>query len=146
MKNTTSTIEGMLRSQGWAHDPSEGFITFVGGLWRRGASFGFIAAPHLVNRNGFVHGGMLMTFVDRAFGMTARTYAGAEKGATISLNHQFMTPMKMGTFAEIEPKVVRQTAKLAFVEGTVLCEGAPIVSAQGVWRLMTAAKLPSPGQ
>lgn len=128
-----------LEHQGWTHDPSEGFIALLGGLWHReveGArEIGLLARAEHANRNGTVHGGMLMSFVDRAFGMTARMAAGAPRGATVSLTHQFLAPMHPGQFAWVAPRVVRMTPRLAFIEGTVICEGEPLVMAQGVWRL-----------
>ncbi|MFC7705457.1 PaaI family thioesterase [Plastorhodobacter daqingensis] len=144
MDKTADRAELRLREEGWRHDPADGFIAHVGGLWRRGASFGLLATPHLVNRNGYVHGGMLMTFVDRAFGETSRVAAGAARGATVSLTHQFMAPMRIGSFAELDPKVVRLTGRMAFLEGTVICEGVPVVSAQGVWRLTHSTDTPPP--
>lgn len=132
-------IAAHLRVTGWAHDPSDGFIAYLGGVWwREGASgpvYGFLAGSQAVNRNGFVHGGMMMSFVDRVFGLTARRVSGAPRGATVSLNHQFMTPMKIGAFAELEPRVIRLTPRMAFLDGTLVCGDQPVVSAQGVWRL-----------
>jgi len=128
-----------LAAEGWRHDPSEGLIAFLGGLWLRDTTglreFGLLPAPHHANRNGTVHGGMLMTFVDRAFGMTARLTSGAARGATISLSHQFVAPLQIGSFATVTPRIVKLTTRMAFVEGTVWAGDAPILQAQGVWRL-----------
>lgn len=130
--------DDLLRA-GWRHDPSEGLIAYLGGLWLREDGglrrFGLLPAPHHANRNGMVHGGMLMTFVDRAFGMTARLTSGASRGATISLSTQFVAPLRIGAFATVEPRVVKLTGRMAFVEGTVFAEGEAILQAQGVWRL-----------
>lgn len=129
--------------QGWIHDPSEGFIALLGGLWHREVDgvreIGLLAQPEHANRNGTVHGGMLMSFVDRAFGMTARLAAGAPRGATVSLNNQFLAPMHPGQFAWIAPRVVRMTLRLAFIEGTVICDDEPLVMSQGVWRIARRA-------
>lgn len=128
-----------LVQDGWVHDPSEGLIAFLGGLWIRDVAgrrtFGLLPQPHHANRNGVVHGGMLMTFVDRAFGMTARLTSGAPRGATISLSHQFVAPLQIGSFATVEPKIVKLTTRMAFVEGTVMAGDEPVMQAQGVWRL-----------
>ena len=132
-------LQQKLRDAGWLYDPADGFITLVGGLWRRqhgeGLEFGFIAGQDHANRNGMVHGGMLMTFVDRAFGMSSRLASGAPRAATISLNHQFMAPMQIGEFARVVPNVVKLTTRMAFVEGTVMRDDTALMGAQGVWRL-----------
>ena len=61
-----------LENAGWYLEPDDGFIGHVGGLWRRNVAgvgqVAFIAQEIHANRNGVVHGGMLMTFVDRALG------------------------------------------------------------------------------
>ncbi|WP_221930816.1 PaaI family thioesterase [Telmatospirillum sp. J64-1] len=129
-------------TQGWTHTPSEGFLAHVGGLWERNvdgqAEFGFLAEEMHANRNGVVHGGMLMTFIDRAFGQTARLASGAPRAATINLNTSFMMPMRIGSFATLRPKVVKLTKRLAFMEGTVICGDDVLTSAQGVWRLASS--------
>lgn len=62
-------------AQGWEPHTDTGFIGLVGPLWIRqeenGRRYGFIAEPKHHNYRGTVQGGMLMTFVDRALGMTA---------------------------------------------------------------------------
>lgn len=127
-----------LTGEGWTLDPDDGFIGHVGKLWRRkeadGPVFAFVATPIHANRNGMVHGGMLMTFVDRAFGQAARAATGAVRGATISLSHQFLAPMHLGRRAEVRPRLIRATSRLAFMEGTVTVDGTPVLSAHGVWR------------
>jgi acyl-coenzyme A thioesterase PaaI-like protein len=135
-----------LTTDGWIHNPHEGFIELVGGLWERqqGESFqfGFLAAPAHQNRNGVVHGGMLMTFADRALGLTARRTSGAVRSATIQLSVQFLSPMRIGDFASIEPQALRLTKTIAFMSGAIRVRGETVASANGVWRLRreTAAR------
>ena len=132
---------------GWTHDPMDGLLRHLGGLWVRRiegqigghsagqTEFGFVATDIHANRNGVVHGGMLMTFIDRVFGQTARDAGQAQRGATINLNVSFLAPMQLGSFATLCPRVTRVTGRMAFVEGTVLCDGAALATAQGVWRI-----------
>jgi acyl-coenzyme A thioesterase PaaI-like protein len=132
-------MEKKLLAQNWTLDPMDGFLHHVGGLWVRQTTgqdeFGFWAQDIHANRNGVVHGGMLMTFIDRAFGQVARLRAGAPRGSTVNLSVNFTAPMQLGQFASLTPKVTHVTARTAFMEGTVFCDGAVIASAQGVWRL-----------
>ncbi|MGD9507295.1 MAG: PaaI family thioesterase [Geminicoccaceae bacterium] len=121
----------------------EGFIALIGGLWSRDRGghkeYGFLARSDHRNRNGAVHGGMLMTFADRALGMTARSASGASRSSTVSLTVQFMKPMQIGEFAAMRPGIQRLTRSMAFMAGEVLCHGETIASAQGVWRLARSA-------
>lgn len=136
-------MENELRKAGWCLDPDDGFIGHVGGLWRRSldgtSAFAFVAQGFHVNRNGVVHGGMLMTFIDRAMGQTARLAAGATRGATISLAHHFLAPVRIGDLVEITPEVTRMTNRMVFLTGTACVGGDPVVSAQGVWRVSHGA-------
>ncbi len=99
----------------------------------------FIARDFHANRNGVVHGGMLMTFIDRAMGQRARKVTGAPRGATVSLTHQFLAPVHIGDLVEMTPQVVRKTSKMVFLTGTAHVAGEPVVSAQGVWRVTFSA-------
>ncbi len=132
-------MENNLKNDGWVLDPDDGFVGHVGGLWRRATNgetqFAFIAKDFHANRNGVVHGGMTMTFVDRAMGQTARTVSGAIRGATISLTHQFLAPVRIGDLVVMTPEVTKMTSRMVFLTGTAFVGEAPVVSAQGVWRV-----------
>lgn len=132
-------MENKLKNDGWILDHDDGFVGHVGGLWRRvtngEAQFAFIAKAFHANRNGVVHGGMTMTFVDRAMGQTARTLSGAVRGATISLTHQFLAPVRIGDLVVMTPQVTKMTPRMVFLTGTAFVGDAPVISAQGVWRV-----------
>lgn len=136
-------MENRLENDGWVLDPDDGFVGHVGGLWRRitngDAQFAFIAKDFHSNRNGVVHGGMTMTFIDRAMGQTARTVTGADRGATISLTHQFLAPVRIGDLVTMTPLVTKTTSRMVFLTGTACVGDAPVVSATGVWRVSHTA-------
>lgn len=135
-------MQDRLRAEGWHHEAHEGMIRHLGGLWHRrhheGIATGFLAAPCHTNRNGVVHGGMLMTVLDRAFGVMAREASGAPRSATISLSHQFLRPLRIGEFAWVAPRVLQLTGRMCFLEGALVTDEGPVVQAQGVWRLIKA--------
>lgn len=97
-----------IRESGWTHESGEGFLALVGGYWiqetRGQFCFGFRSSNIHRNRNDIVHGGMLMTFVDRAMGQTARPVTGAMRSATITMNASFLVPMKL----DEPPRVYRR--------------------------------------
>lgn len=128
-----------MKDAGWRLDPDEGFIGHVGGLWRRDidghVQLAFVAQTFHANRNGVVHGGMLMTFTDRALGQTARLATGASSGATISLNYQFLAPVRIGDVVEITPQIVKVTRRMVFMSGTATVGDTPVISAQGIFRM-----------
>lgn len=132
-------MEHDLLDAGWTLTPDEGFIGHVGGVWHRivdgRSQFAFIARSIHANRNGAVHGGMLMSFADRALGQTARVSAGAVRGATVSLNHQFLAPVKIGDLVEMTPDVTKITSRMVFMSAIASVADTPVLSAQGVWRI-----------
>ena len=67
------------------------------------------------NRRGLVQGGVLMTFADRACGMTARYVSGKTKLATVQLDTHFVEAGKIGEILISQPRVVRSTRSLIFV-------------------------------
>lgn len=78
---------------------------------------------------------MLMTFVDRAFGMTARLTSGVPRDATVSMLHQFVAPLQIGSFAMVKAKDREANHTDSLCEGTVYSGDEPILQAHGVWRL-----------
>jgi acyl-coenzyme A thioesterase PaaI-like protein len=128
-----------LTSAGWTMDPDDGFVGHVGGIWRREidgqAQYAFIARQFHANRNGVVHGGMLMTFMDRVLGQTARRTAGAVRGATVNLNSQFLAPAKIDDLVILIPKITSVTSRMVFATGTACVRDVPVVSCQGVYRI-----------
>lgn len=128
-----------LLAAGFRLQPDDGFVGHAGGLWQRTidrqVQFAFVATEIHTNRNGLVHGGMLMTFMDRALGQTAREATGAVRGATVSLTHQFLAPVRINDIVKLTPQVTSKTGRMVFMTGTALIGDVPVVSAQGVWRM-----------
>jgi len=132
-------MEHELVSLGWRLETDVGFVGHVGGFWHRDIDgqmqIAFIAQPYHANRNGVAHGGMLMTFTDRALGQVARLKTKATRGATISLTQHFLAPVRVGEFVEIRPDITKVTTHMVFISGTAYVNGDPVISAQGVFRV-----------
>jgi uncharacterized protein (TIGR00369 family) len=117
---------------------AEGFVELVGPFFEHEADDGvgryrFLAEPKHRNRNGFVQGGMLMTFADRAMGAFARRNDPERVHATAQLNVQFVRPAKIGADVHIEVRIVRETRKLVFSEAVITAEGEIVATASGIW-------------
>ena len=96
----------------WETLEDEGFIGLVGPIYRgrqtgQECCFRFVAQPKHRNRGGFVQGGMLMTFADRALGATARGADLDRIQATMQFDMHFIRPVKIGESVEIRCKVVQ---------------------------------------
>lgn len=125
---------------GWEILPDRGFIDLVGPLWIReqsgGRSYGFLAEPKHVNRIGVVQGGMLMTFADRAMGLSAWEAMAQRPCVTVQFDAQFVTSARIGEFVEAQCEVVRRARTLVFMRGTLLADSRVVATASGVWKLL----------
>lgn len=130
-------------ADGWAPIPDKGFIAMVGPIWTKVVEgrrrFGLLAEPRHSNLVGVVQGGMVMTFGDRGLGMLAWEAAGVPL-VTISYEHQFVGPARIGSFLELEGEVVRSTSSLVFLHGLVTSPSGPVASCQGTWKILPHKK------
>jgi uncharacterized protein (TIGR00369 family) len=124
----------------WLEMEDPGFIGLIGPIFYRPLAggmgrFRFLGEPKHQNRNGVVHGGMLMAFADRSLGFTARQNAPDRKQATIQLDVHFIRPARIGQTIDMECRIVRETRSLAFVDGVLTVDGETIATARGVWKI-----------
>lgn len=125
-------------AHGWAPVADDGFIDHVGPLFvrARDGAYAFRAERKHANLIGVVHGGMLMSFADRALGETAMRAADGANCVTIQLEMKFIDVGRLGGWLEVRPQVVKRTGSLVFMRGDV-CDGARLVaSADGVWKIL----------
>ena len=84
----------ILQAEGWTVMDDDGFINYVGPLWRRMngefPEYAIVGQEKHRNRRGVVQGGLLMTLADRTCGMTARLLTGTEHTATVQMDTQFV--------------------------------------------------------
>jgi uncharacterized protein (TIGR00369 family) len=125
-------------ANGWVKmDESDNFTIMIGPLWarsdREGGRYGFLATDKHLNRNGVVHGGMLLTFADKAMGLTAWEAGGRPSHATIQLETRFIRAVTRDRFVEARCRIIRQARALAFVEATLVTGDTTVVEASGIW-------------
>ncbi|GJE59678.1 PaaI family thioesterase [Methylobacterium trifolii] len=126
------------RSQGWEPIRDAGFIAHVGPVYRRAGdgAYAFRAARIHANLIEVVHGGMLMSFADRALGETAMRAADGANCVTIQMEMQFVDVARLGDWIEVLPQVVKRTGSLVFLR-TDLREGQRLIAtATGVWKIL----------
>ncbi|SCW90457.1 uncharacterized domain 1-containing protein [Rhizobium mongolense subsp. loessense] len=125
----------------WITEEDEGFIDLVGPVYYQQLAdgqgrFRFHTEAKHRNRAGFVQGGMLMTFADRAMGKTARQNDPGRAQATAQFDMQFFEPVRIGETVDIACTIVRQTRHLVFMRGELTVEGRQVAAAQGVWKII----------
>jgi acyl-coenzyme A thioesterase PaaI-like protein len=139
MKDTTDKAKG-LKAEGWKIVETTGFLQLIGPLWERLVDgtheFALVTEDKHHNRRGLVQGGVLMTFADRACGMTARYVSGKPKLATVQLDTHFVEAGKIGEILISRPHVVRSTRSLIFITTEVTVDRRCIAMASGVFKIL----------
>ena len=129
-----------LKSSGWTLVDTTGFLSLVGPLWQRVMDgeheYALVAQDKHHNRRGLVQGGLLMTFADRACGMTARHVSGRPTLATVQLDVHFVDSGKIGEILLAKPRVVRATRSLIFMTTEVTAGNRCILMASGVFKVL----------
>lgn len=98
-------------------------------------SQGFRALPRHCNGVGIVHGGWLASFADGVLGM-AVWRATETRSVTLRLNVDYLGMVRPGEWVEGSATVTRATRSLAFARTEVTCGGRPVLTAEGVFKLM----------
>ena len=127
---------------GWEPYTDEGFVGLVGPFWTRQSGdthvYAFMAEPKHHNRRGIVQGGMLMTFADRAMGMTCWYANERQPQATVQLDMHFVDAVQVGELVEARCRVVRRTRALMFASAELTVGMRVVATANGVWKTLGA--------
>jgi acyl-coenzyme A thioesterase 13 len=134
----TAPIEGFT-----IYDPDDPFEMRTGPFfWRLteagGHHFVMRAEERHCNRQGILHGGMMVTMIDLALAATAKEVI-EDRYVTISLNSEFVAAGNKGEIIEATGELVRRTRSLAFVRGQVHVGDRVLLTASGVFKKLRAA-------
>ena len=88
------------------------------------------------NRQGIVHGGLMVTMIDLALAATAKE-ALQDRYVTISLNSEFVAAGNVGDLIEASGELVRRTHSMAFVRGQVSSDDRILLTSSGVFKRLT---------
>jgi uncharacterized protein (TIGR00369 family) len=128
----------------WARREMKGIPASLGALWikRDGDSFRYaiqLDKSH-ANAQGFVHGGVLMTFVDHALSLLIWEASGRAMCSTVHLDSHFLKAVRPPAFIELDGKILRQGKSTAFARGTLRVDGVDVMEATGVWSIVQPNK------
>jgi uncharacterized protein (TIGR00369 family) len=140
MSTTTDQATRQLLSSGWNMVETTGFLRLIGPLWQRVVDgqheYALATEDKHHNRRGLVQGGVLMTFADRACGMTARFVSGRPTLATVQMDTHFVEAGKIGEILMARPRVVRVTKNLIFMTTEVTADARCLAMANGVFKIL----------
>ena len=120
------------------YDPDDPFEMHSGPFfWQRSAEgehhFALKAEARHCNRQGILHGGLMMTMIDLALAATAKEVL-EDRYVTISLNSEFVSAGNLGEIIEAKGELVRRTRSLAFVRGQVTSGDNVLLNTSGVFK------------
>jgi len=108
----------------------------IDGAWQ----YGLLTTADHDNKNGVVHGGVLMAFADH--GLSFLAWEAADRGpcTTIQLNTHFLDGVRPGEFIAMRGEVTRRTRGLVFVRGLIVVGGPgptrDVGAVDGIWRVL----------
>lgn len=123
--------------EGWRELDDGTFLSMLGQVFARPAEEGveieLIAGAELRNLSGAVHGGALMTLLDRVCGMSARTHAGGHRVATASITVSFLRPVAVGARVTLRGRVRRSGRQSFFTDAEAHADGALVATATAIF-------------
>ncbi len=138
----SQTTPEFLRQAGWRQFQETGFGATLGPVWYRTENehtvYGLLAEAKHINRNGTVHGGVLLGLADHALGHASGEATGGAKQATIHLDLDFLAPAFEGDLIFVDTLVTRRTRAIVFVQGTLSVNSKTVATASGLWKVLGA--------
>ena len=129
-----------IAAQGWKAMRADGFGALVGPIFARregeGWAYAFQSDARHENRQGAIHGGMLMTFADHAIGAVAWEAGGRRKCVTMQLDCQFLAAAIPGEFVECRGRVLRSARSVIFMFGELTVGDRVVLTATGIWKVV----------
>ena len=99
---------------------------------------GFRVPPRHCNGHGIVHGGWMSSFADGL--LAAAVWRGTNiRSVTLRLNVDFLGMARAGEWVEGHAVLTKATRSLGFARAEVTADGRKVLTAEGVFKLMTGA-------
>lgn len=122
---------------GWKRRDGSLFIGIVGPIWTKGEGearrYGLLVETRHLNRQGIVHGGMIMTLADQALGLGTHS---DEPQVTVQLDTHFVSGAREGEFIEVTVRIVRRARSMIFMSAEMTVGDRVVALANGVWKLV----------
>ena len=123
----------------WKRREMKGIPASMGALWTRREEDGWRYAVQLdeshCNAQGFIHGGVLMTFMDHALSLMVWEVAERAMCATLHLDSHFLKGIRPPAFVELDGRILKQGRELAFARGVLRVGETAVMEATGVWSI-----------
>lgn len=138
----TKSSAGESAPADWTRREMKGIPASLGALHTRRTDEGWRYAVQLdkshSNAQGFVHGGVLMTFMDHAMALLIWEATDRAMTSTVHLDSHFLSSVKPPAFVECDGQILRRGKNLIFARGILRVEGKDVFEATGVWSITPA--------
>lgn len=121
--------------------PEAGFNAHVGPVFHNEANgeFRFTVRPEHLNGGAAIHGGMLMALTDIVMGRTVNLALEGASASTVSLNCDFIGPVKEGETILARANITRRTRSIVFISATLSVGERTVMTATGLWKILGEA-------
>lgn len=94
------------------------------------------------NSRGLVHGGFIAALADNTMGYTGGQALKADGReitslVTISLAVDYLGAARLGQWMSWEPRLLKATGSIAFVEALIKADGAPVARANATFKIIS---------
>lgn len=125
-----------LQAEGWEPHVDDTFVGRVGGVMQRRRdgmlNIGLMTDASHGNLSGILHGGVMMTLIDRAIGIACREAEPGTRIATASLTVNFLRQVQIGDFVQILCQVRKSGRKAIFADAEAMVNDRPVTIAQAI--------------
>jgi uncharacterized protein (TIGR00369 family) len=126
-----------LLAKGWLPIEDESFMATLGQAFQRSAGESIETAIQTDSRHqnlaGTVHGGVIMTLVDRAIGINCRRVRADSPSATLTTTINFQRPARTGSLLIATCRIRKSGRTMIFAEADVTADDALIASASAIF-------------
>jgi acyl-coenzyme A thioesterase PaaI-like protein len=125
----------------WKRREMKGIPASLGAVWTHRDNSGWqygvqLDASHC-NSQGFIHGGVLMTFMDHGLSLVIWEMAGRAMTSTVHLDCHFLNAVRPPAFAQLESRILKRGRNTVFARGVLHVGDKAVMEATGVWNLTT---------
>lgn len=124
----------------WQRKEMPGIPASINALWTQKVDgqyrYGLLVDDTHVNAQGFIHGGVLMTFLDHALSLKVWEAAERKPCTTIQLDTHFLSAVRPGQFITLEAQLLKQGKSLVFMRGVLMAADKAVAEAKGVWSVL----------
>lgn len=121
----------------WTLHQDDTFISSLGDVLERGRDgtiqIGLQTDKRHVNLGGIVHGGVVMTLIDRAVGINCRYQAEGQRMVTASLTTNFLGAINVGDFVSVNCLFRKVGRRAMFADAEVWVGDKLVATGTGMW-------------